>query len=247
MSEKVGEQFHQNTKYERGKLPRGSLDFSNRPSVYKEYPNARKVTLPSPETSKGLGLWDALTRRRSVRVFSGQPISKKELSQLLWATQGITKASVPAYGGRLGLRTAPSAGALYPIETYLCVNNVEGIEPGLYHYSVESGDLELIQEGELGLALADAALEQRMLAAGNVVFIWSAVFERSKWKYRQRTFRYVFLDAGHIAQNLALAAEGMDMGSCQVAAFYDEEVNHLLHLDGKTESAIYLSVVGKKK
>jgi SagB-type dehydrogenase family enzyme len=247
MSDEVGEQFHHNTKYERGKIPRGSLDFSKRPPVYKEYHKARKVTLPSPETSKGPGIWDALKRRRSVRVFSGEPISKKELSQLLWATQGITKASVPAYGGRLGLRTAPSAGALYPIETYLCVNNVEGIAPGIYHYSVESGDLEVIHEGALGVALADAALEQKMLAAGNVVFIWTAVFERSKWKYRQRAFRYVFLDAGHIAQNLALAGEGLGMGSCQVAAFYDEEVNQLLHLDGNTESTIYLSVVGKKK
>lgn len=247
MSEKSGEQFHRNTKYERGKLPKGSLDLSKRPPIYKEYYEATKVTLPSPETSKGPGLWDALTNRRSVRAFSSKPISKKELSQLLWATQGITKASVPAYGGRLGLRTAPSAGALYPIETYVCVNNVEGIEPGIYHYSVESGDLELIREGELGMALANASLEQRMLAAGNVVFIWSAVFDRSKWKYRQRAFRYVFLDAGHIAQNLALAAEGLGMGSCQVAAFYDEEVNQLLHLDGNTESAIYLSVVGKKK
>jgi SagB-type dehydrogenase family enzyme len=247
MSDKFGEQFHHNTKYERGKLPRGSLDFSKRPPVYKKYHNARKVTLPSPETSKGPGIWDTLRSRRSVRVFSGEPVSKKELSQILWATQGITKASVPAYGRRFGLRTAPSAGALYPIETYLCVNNVEGIAPGIYHYLVESGDLELIHEGELGMALADAALEQRMLASGNVVFIWTAVFERSKWKYRQRAFRYVFLDAGHIAQNLALAAEGLGMGSCQVAAFYDEEVNQLLHLDGKIESAIYLSVVGKKK
>ncbi|MFX1577435.1 MAG: SagB/ThcOx family dehydrogenase [Promethearchaeota archaeon] len=220
---------------------------SKRPPIYKEYNEAMKVTLPSPETSKGPGLWDALSSRCSVRVFSSKSISKKELSQLLWATQGITKAYVPAYGGRLGLRTAPSAGALYPIETYVCVNNVKGIEPGIYHYSVESGDLELIREGELDIALANASLDQRMLVAGNVVFIWSAVFDRSKWKYHQRAFRYVFLDAGHIAQNLALAAEGSGMGTCQVAAFYAEEVNQLLHLDGNTESAIYLSVVGKKK
>jgi SagB-type dehydrogenase family enzyme len=173
-------------------------------------------------------------------------MSTDELSQILWATQGITKPSVPAYGGRIGLRTAPSAGALYPIETYLCVNNVEGVAPGIYHYAVESGSLELIQEGNFGMRFADAALEQTMLADSNVVFIWTAVFSRSQWKYRQRAFRYVFLDAGHIAQNLALAAEGLGMGSCQVAAFYDDELNQLLQLDGETESAIYLSVVGKK-
>ncbi len=174
-------------------------------------------------------------------------MSKRELAQLLWATQGITKASVPAYGGKLGLRTAPSAGALFPIETYLCVNKVEGLEPGIYHYAIRSGGLERIKKGEFGSKLSDAALGQKMVAFSSVVFIWTALFERSKWKYKQRAYRYIFLDAGHIAQNLALAAEGLGLGSCQVAAFFDEEVNQLLQVDGKIESTIYLSVVGKRR
>lgn len=247
MSERIGDEFHKNTKYERGKLPRGRLDLSTRPPVYKNYRNKVTITLPAPETEKGLGLWDLLRRRRSIRVFSEESISKEALAQLLWATQGITNPSIPAYGGRLGLRTAPSAGALYPIETYLCINNVEGIEPGLYHYSVESAELKLLRKGDFRMALAEAAVGQTMLAGGPVIFIWTAIFERSKWKYKQRALRYVFLDAGHIAQNLALAAEGLGLGSCQVAAFFDDELNQLLQLDGKTESVIYLSVVGKKK
>jgi SagB-type dehydrogenase family enzyme len=147
----------------------------------------------------------------------------------------------------IGLRTAPSAGALYPIETYLCVNNVTGINPGIYHYSIEKRNLELISKGQYGEAISRAAMDQEMLAKGNVVFIWTAIFERSKWKYRQRAFRYVFFDAGHIGQNLALAAEGLGLGSCQVASFLDDEVNQLLQVDGVHESAIYLSVVGHKK
>ncbi len=108
-------------------------------------------------------------------------------------------------------------------------------------------ELELIKSGKFGTELAEAALGQSMLAKGNVVFIWTAIFERSKWKYKQRAFRYVFLDVGHIGQNLALAAEGVGLGSCQVAAFYDDEVNQLLEIDGKNESVLYLSVVGEKR
>lgn len=247
MPEESGEQFYSNSKYERGKLPKGQLNLSTRPPIYKTYQNATRIKLPDPKTEKGPRLWEILEDRRSLRVFSSEPMTQQVLSQILWATQGITKPSVRAYGGELGLRTAPSAGALYPIETYLCVNNVEMLTPGIYHYSVETGELELVKEGKFGSALAKAALGQKMLSKGNVVFIWTAIFERSKWKYKQRAFRYVFLDAGHIAQNLALAAEGLGYGSCQVAAFFDDEVNHLLQIDGKNECAIYLSVVGKKR
>ncbi len=247
MREDIGEEFHRNTKYNRGKMPRGTLDLSQRPPVYKHYDKASTVLMPPSKTTGGPGLWTLMNQRRSVRVFSEEPMTKTELAQLLWATQGITRASVPAYGGEIDLRTAPSAGALYPIETYLCINNVDGIKPGFYHYAVPSRKLELIEAGDFRLQLADAALRQTMFAAGNVVFIWTGVFERSVWKYRQRAYRYVFLDAGHIAQNLALAAEGLGLGSCQVAAFFDDEVNQLLHLDGETESVLYLSIVGKRK
>ncbi|MFW9986562.1 MAG: SagB/ThcOx family dehydrogenase [Candidatus Odinarchaeota archaeon] len=247
MSNEIGKQFCLNTRYERGKLPRRPLSLSTKPSVYKTYENSKQIQLPEPQTQQGPGLWQLLNQRRSVRKFSSKAMTQEELSQILWATQGVTEPGVPAYGEMIGLRTAPSAGALYPVETYLCINNVIGIDPGLYHYSIENRTLELIIKGDFGEALAKAALDQEMLAKGNVVVIWTAIFERSKWKYRQRAYRYVFLDAGHIGQNLALAAEGLGLGSCQVAAFFDNEVNHLLQVDGENESAIYLSVIGHKK
>ena len=150
--------------------------------------------------------------------------------------------------GRAGpnvLRAAPSAGALYPIENYLVVNRVSGLEPGLYHYGVEGNELHLVKAGDMGRETARAALGQNMCEEASVVFIWTAVFARSRWKYKQRGYRYVYLDAGHICSQLSLAAVDQGLGSCAMAAFYDDEVNRLLGVDGKEESALYLCSVGK--
>jgi SagB-type dehydrogenase family enzyme len=143
------------------------------------------------------------------------------------------------------LRAAPSAGALYPIETYVVVGAVRGIEPGVYHYGPERHELDVIKVGDFGPEVARAALDQRMAARASVVFAWTAVFERSKWKYKQRAYRYVYLDAGHIAQNVALAAVALGLGSCQIAALYDDEANGLLEVDGSDESTLYMTAVGR--
>jgi SagB-type dehydrogenase family enzyme len=187
-------------------------------------------------------LIEVLKSRSSVRSFSRKPLTVAELSFLLWASTGI-RAKKEGYA----FRTAPSAGALYPIETYLAVNNVEDLPNGLYHYSIKFNGLEELKVGELGEKLAHSALDQEMCSRAPVVFIWTAVFSRSKWKYRQRAYRYVYLDAGHIAQNLALSAASIGLGSCQLGAFFDDEVNSILELDGREESAIYLTVVGNPK
>jgi SagB-type dehydrogenase family enzyme len=147
--------------------------------------------------------------------------------------------------GEYALRTAPSAGALYPVETYLSVQAVEGVESGIYHYGVQSHELELLRKGDFREAVALAALDQGFLAEAAAVFAWTAVFARSKWKYKERAFRYVYLDAGQIAQNLALAAVALGLGSCQVAALYDDEVNAVLGVDGKEESILYMTAVGR--
>jgi SagB-type dehydrogenase family enzyme len=163
-----------------------------------------------------------------------------ELSQLIWATQGITRR-VRGFD----FRACPSAGALYPIETYVVVNWVEGLLPGVYHYSVRAEELVFLREGLFGPALRDAGLGQEMLAEAASVFVWSAVVERSKWKYRERAYRYIYMDAGHIGQNLYLAATSMGLGCCTVGAFFDEEVNSLIGADGDNEIAVYLGVVGR--
>jgi len=239
MAEGIGDRFQAETKYVRDKLPAGYLDWRKKPGPYKSYPDAPKFKLPAPERAGGMAVWEAVGRRRSVRDFRNSPMSAADLSQILWASQGVTKIM-----GEYALRSAPSAGALYPIETYLSVQVVEGIEPGIYHYSVREHELDLLRPGDFRETVAEAALNQGFLAEAAVVFAWTAVFTRSKWKYKERAYRYVYLDAGHIAQNVALAAVALGLGSCQIAALYDDEVNAVLGVDGKEESIVYMTALG---
>jgi len=237
--EGIGDRFQQELKYHRGRLPVWDFDWARKPEPYKRYPDASKVQLDPPQTDDGAPLWAVLQKRRSVRHFKYEPMTKSELSQLLWAAQGIT---VP-----WGARTAPSAGALYPVETYIVANSVTDVEPGIYHYAVDRHELDQLRVGDFRILVAQAALDQEMAYHANVVFIWTAVFERSRWKYKQRAYRYIYLDAGHIAQNVALAAVASDLGSCQIAALYDDEVNALIGVDGVEESVVYMTVVGKEE
>jgi SagB-type dehydrogenase family enzyme len=239
---RIGDSFQRSTKYQRGKLPGGRLDWASKPAGYKRYPSAPKIVLSPPQVNAGAPIWQVLFRRRSERRFQDTPIPETALSQLLWATQGIT-----GVGQGIGFRTAPSAGALYPIETYLVIHAVEGIEPGIYHYAVDQHALETLRTGDFRTDIARAALDQDIAFWANVVFVWTAVFERSKWKYRQRAYRYIYLDAGHIAQNIALGAVALGLGSCQIGALYDDETNALLQVDGVEESTIYMTVVGKPR
>ena len=181
----------------------------------------------------------ALQKRKSRREFSEKPISKEQLSYLLWASTGIQRKKF-----NFEYRTAPSAGALYPIETYVVINNVDTIHQGVYHYNIQHHHLETIKTGDFRTKIANAALNQQMCFHAAAVFIWTAIFNRSKCKYGERAYRYIYLDAGHIAENLALSATSIHLGTCQIAALYDDEVNQIIDINGTTESSLYLSVVG---
>jgi SagB-type dehydrogenase family enzyme len=235
----IGDLFQQETKYIRGKLSGGPLIWSAKPKTYKTYPASPKVKLDKPEVKGGMPLWEVIKKRQSIRNYRNTPLEKGFLSQLLWATQGISREAMD-----FEFRTAPSAGALYPVETYLILNNVEGIEQGVYHYDVKNHQLDLLKRGDFRMNVAQAALDQDMAYSANAVFVWTALFERSKWKYKQRAYRYVYLDAGHIADNLALAAVALGLGTCQIGALYDDEVNELVDIDGEDESILYMSTVG---
>ena len=217
MKEDIGERFQSETKYFRGRLPGGFLDWAARPQTYKSYPSEPKIHLPPILKRNGPPLWETIKNRRSVRTFAAQPIKKEDLSSLLWASAGITGTQ-----GGFEFRAAPSAGALYPIETYCLINAVEDISAGIYHYAVREHHLSQLALGDFRISAAKAALDQDIASACSVLFIWTAVFPRSKWKYKQRAFRYIYLDAGHIAENLALAAVALELGSCQIAALYDD-------------------------
>jgi SagB-type dehydrogenase family enzyme len=239
MPEGIGDAFQKSTKHSRERLIGGYLNWASMPETYKRYTSAKIIPLSREFPAKSLPIVDMLKKRRSVRSFSPKPLSIAELSFLLWASTGVQRRE-QGYD----FRTVPSAGALYPIETYLVANNVEGLEKALYHYSIEAHALEVLKVGEFAENFAHAALEQEMFIKAPVVLVWTAVFERSKWKYAQRAYRYVYLEAGHIAQNLALSATSIGLGSCQIGAFFDDEINQILGVDGTDESVIYLSVVG---
>lgn len=237
----IGERFQAETKYTPEKIGGHFLDWSRMPDRTKDYDESfQKIPLPEPRIDRPADIWDVILKRRSVRQYaSRKSMALDELALLLWATQGITAES-----RQFQFRAAPSAGGLYPIETYLMARDVGGLEPGIYHFRPHRFDLEFIRPGDRSIDLANAALGQRIVADAQVCFVWTAVVERSRWKYRQRAFRYIYLDAGHIAQNLYLAATAAGMGACGIGAFFDDRVNEILGVDGVEETVLYLASVG---
>lgn len=238
--ETIGELFQECTKYHPGQMPARPLMPAKPTPPFKEYAaSSPAIPLAGEHNAQPADLWDVMRRRRSRREFSAQPIPRHQLESLIWAAQGVT--------GRAGsflLRTAPSAGALYPIETYLHLKAVEGLAPGLYHLNPQRWRLEKIRAGDLGFELAEAAMGQSMVEYAAATFLWTAVIGRSTWKYGQRAYRYIYLDAGHIGAHVALAAEALGLGCCAIAALYDDEINTIIGVDGQEETIVYMTVVG---
>lgn len=208
------------------------------PARTKDYPGAVRSALPPVTAPPELSVAGAIDRRRSLRDYAGRPLTTAELSWLLHAATGIT--------GPGGLRAAPSAGAQYPIETYVVASRVEGIEPGIYHYAAADHALERVRGGTFGGDLVIAGLGQEFLGQAPVVLVLSAIFQRLRWRYRERAYRYALLEAGHIGQNVYLAAEAASLGACAVGAFFDDAVNRLLEVDGVEEAALMLVPVGPR-
>ena len=236
-----GDDFQKKSKYKRGELPRHYLDWDNKPNTYKEYPDALDIIkLPNPKFDPEISFWNVISNRKSTRNFASSPISSMELSLLLFGMMGLTR-KFPNFA----FRTTPSAGGLYPIEIYPVINNVSNIEQGIYHYNVPNHQLELLKKGDFRMEVAKGCLDQKMAYNSSVNFIWTAIIERSQWKYLQRCYRYIYLDAGHIGQNFYLVAEALNLGACTIGAIYDDELNGLLDIDGKSETCIYVGIVGK--
>lgn len=240
-ADEYGDIFQQKSKYSRGKIPPHYLDWSIKPETYKIHKNALfKKKLPKLEVPQQIDFWKVLLNRHSTRTFKDKPISLNDLSSLLFGMVGLTRIHP-----QFAFRTTPSAGGLYPIETYPIINNVDDVRPGVYHYDILHHELECLKEGEFRKEVAEACLGQKMARDSALNFIWTAVMERSKWKYLQRCYRYIYMDCGHIGQNFYLIAEALGLGACSIGAIYDDELNTLLGIDGKTETAIYVGVIGK--
>ncbi|MBN1682479.1 SagB/ThcOx family dehydrogenase [Candidatus Bathyarchaeota archaeon] len=211
------------------------------------------IDLPDPKTLKHnlLDVCKAINQRRSVRTFSDEKISLSELSHLLWYTQGVKQPpksdSFRISSFRYDLRTVPSAGARHCFETYILVNKVEKLTPGLYRFLAVKHQLqEMDLRADISENITQACLNQHFVRTSAVTFIWTTVAYRMTWRYGERGYRYMHLDAGHVCQNLYLSGEAINCGVCALAAFDDDLLNKILGLDGIEQFVIYIGVVGKK-
>jgi SagB-type dehydrogenase family enzyme len=195
-----------------------------------------EITLPSPRTEGSASLEEALLKRRSVRSYREGPLTLAEAGQLLWAGQGITGAG--------GLRTAPSAGALYPLEILLVAGDVTGITPGVYRYHPTGHTLTRIRDGDLRRDLSAAALGQEAVERAPAVLAITAVYGRTTGKYGERGIRYVHMEAGHSAENVCLQAVSLELGTVTIGAFDDGRVGGVLGLE-PGEVPLYLMPVGR--
>jgi SagB-type dehydrogenase family enzyme len=182
------------------------------------------IALPDPRLKGEMSLEEAILQRRSRRDFRDLPLTLGEISQVLWAAQGITDET--------GLRAAPSAGALYPLDLYLVVGKegVEGLGEGVYHYLPQGHSLELTLEGDVRQALARLSLQQMSIAEAPLSLLITAEYERTTGKYGDRGVRYVHMEAGHAGQNVYLQAEALGLGTVTIGAFQDEEISEALNL-----------------
>ena len=242
----TGREFMEKTKYAHmGNSPQ-QQGLAQPPLQLETPTSARWIELPKPvDTSfPGLDLRQAIEQRVSVRQYSKQPLSLDELSMLLWLTQGVKETTQRP----VTLRTVPSAGARHAFETYLLANRVEGLPAGLYRFmAIEHALVEVDLAPGLVNRLEKACLGQKMISTCAAVFVWAAVVERMTWRYIERGYRYLHLDAGHVCQNLYLAGEALGCGTCAIGAYDDDEVNELLGLDGKEMLVVYLATLGKKR
>ncbi len=199
-------------------------------------PTMTTIALPPPRTEGTLPVETALARRRSVRAFADRPLSLEQLGQILWAAQGIT-------GSRWPMRTAPSAGALYPLEVLVVAGQVDGLADGIYRYRPGKHDLQAVETGDHREALARAALGQGWMAQAPATLAITGITARTAAKYGRRAERYVYMEAGHASQNVYLQAEAEGLGTTAVGAFRDNAVRALLGLPAD-EAPLYLMPVG---
>jgi SagB-type dehydrogenase family enzyme len=243
----AGNEFMIKSRYSHISIPAQDSGESPQPPLELPFPaDAVLISLvPHDEIQvPAMDLRQAIEQRRSLRSYSETGLTLEEFSYLLWVSQGVKKVSKrPAT-----LRTVPSAGARHAFETYILVNRVESIHPGLYRFlAIENALLPLDLSADINPRITSACTGQSQVAESAATFLWVAVVERMYWRYVERGYRYLHLDAGHVCQNLALAAGQIGGGICPIAAFDDDALNGVLGLDGENLFVIYLASMGKKK
>lgn len=197
-----------------------------------------KIKLPSPRYNSTTSIEKALLERRSVRNFKDASLTIDEVAQLLWAAQGITDSR--------GFRTAPSAGALYPLEVHVVIGDVKGVTKGVYKYNPHKHELVRVKNGDVRNELTLAAFGQFWIRRGAAVIVLSAIYERTTKKYGEKGNRYVHMEAGHAAQNIYLQAQSLNLGTVVMGAFWDDAVKKIMNMPDE-EHPLCIMPVGKKK
>ena len=199
----------------------------------------QSIHLPPPKRKGEISLEEAIARRRSIRDFTPEPISASQLSQILWAAQGIT--DIPG-----GHRATPSAGATYPLEIFVVLgqNSIAGVGAVIYHYNVDKHSLSQHYKGDIRLELAAVALHEESIHEAPVVIVIGAEYERTLSRYGSRGTRYVHMEVGHAAQNIYLQATALGLGTVVIGAFNDEQVSQVLRLKGQIQP-LYIMPIGK--
>ncbi|MGB8951676.1 MAG: SagB/ThcOx family dehydrogenase [Candidatus Aminicenantales bacterium] len=221
------------------------------PETNKQSADAEIIQLPDPRYESETSVEKALSLRRSVRTFADEPLSISEISQILWAAQGFTEKRDklpsrwnPKYEWQGGLRTAPSAGALYPMELYLVAGNVQGLSNGVYKYIPKNHSLKKILDGDKRTEIAEAALKQDSINEGAALIVMAGVYERTSFKYGERAERYVYMEVGFIGENIYLQGMALGIGTVMIGAFKDEELKKVLDLP-EEENPLAIMPLGK--
>ena len=235
----LGQTYHRWSNPSYAGLLEKSLRLGPQPSPYKEYPDAPTLALPPPPEAV-TAVEAALYRRRSIREYAERAVTLDELARLLHGATGISDRRDPSWQ----FRTVPSSGALYPLEVYPIVFDVAGAEPGVYHYDVRRHRLALVRSGDFRQAVFEAAVSQEMIRGASLVLVIAGVFARVQHKYVDRAYRYLLLEAGHLGQNVYLTATALGLGPCGIGAYFDDQINAIVGLDGHDEATVYLLSIG---
>lgn len=235
--------YHLHSCHERARIFDTSLDERRLPARFRTYPGAARTRLPGRDFALDTTLGAALERRRSIRDYALRPMPLETLGRLLHTSYGV-RGHRRVEGRWVYDRPAPSAGARYPLELYVATQAVEGLADAIYHYDARAHELELVRLGLVQPTLVDLAVGQSLVNNTNAVVILTAVRDRTMWKYGQRGYRHILLDAGHVGQNLYLVATALGLGPTAIGGFYDREVNELLKLPDDEET-FYIVCIGQ--
>ena len=246
-TDKIWETFHENSKVGRYEHhPHDAEVVARMMGMWESLPftGYPVVELPKTLTPLAVSLEQAIIGRTTARRLAPQTLSLENVATILHHANGVTRDNRNTNFPR-AFRTVASAGALYPLELFFYSHRLDGLAAGLYHYNPSTNSLSLIRDGDESHQLSKMVIQSELVVNASMVLFMTALFERSIFKYGDRGYRFVLLEAGHVAQNINLVAAGLGLGSVNIGGFYDREVDAWLGLDGLTHSTVYMIALGK--